>query len=257
MIEETSPLDNFLFEIIKDEKGKILDYGCGQGRFINYCHVRGLKICGADTFEGIYESWESNSDSILKIQSNKVPAEDQTFDVIVTNQVLEHIPLEAVSEVSRELTRLMSSSGFGFHIFPTKGTLVEPHVGIIGAHWLKNGSKIQRLYLQICFNLGFGFWRSEMKRGRFASKTKKEWVDESANSLQNYCFFVSSKQWEKVMKTNGFEVEKVGYLLITHIMPNSIKTQVEYLTRYKIVKNVLNILVSLRLGIILRISHKP
>jgi hypothetical protein len=255
VVEETSPLDNFLFEIVKNQQGKILDYGCGQGRFIEYCGERGLKIYGADTFEGIYQSWDSQSGSILKIQNNVVPAEDKSFEVVITNQVLEHIPPAAIFDVSRELTRLISNNGFGFHIFPTKKTLVEPHVGIVGAHWLKNGSRIQRKYLQTCFKLGFGYWRSNEKRGRYATKTCNEWVNESASALKNHCFFVSFKKWEKAIRRNGLNVENVGYLLVIFLLPKPFKTLLKLLTHYKIARTVLNILVSLRLGSILRVTR--
>ena len=120
MRPETSPLDDFLFEFIKDFKGKILDYGCGQGRFIDFCHRRGLRIFGADTFQGIYQSWESQSNSILRIEKGLVNAEDNSFEVVITNQVLEHIPPDAIFDISREITRLIALDGFGFHIFPTK-----------------------------------------------------------------------------------------------------------------------------------------
>jgi SAM-dependent methyltransferase len=254
MTQETNPLDQFLFQIIKECKGKILDYGCGQGRFIDYCHKRGLKIYGADSFEGIYQSWESQSNSILRIHDNVVPVKNKSFEVVITNQVLEHIHPDAILDVSKEIRRLIANDGFSLHIFPTKKTLIEPHVGILGAHWLKNGSSIQRRYLQIGFKLGFGYWRSEAKRDHCATKTNSVWVEESCNALQNHCFFVSLKDWRKAMQQNGLRVERVGYSLFIHALPISIKPHLEFLSRFRIVKLVLNELVSLKLGEILRIK---
>jgi len=255
MFEETSPLDAFLFEIIGNQKGKILDYGCGQGRFIDYCRVRGLAIYGADTFQGIYESWSAHSDSILKIENNVVPAKNHSFEVVISNQVLEHIPYKAVSDVSRELTRLLSSTGYGLHIFPTRKTLIEPHVGIFGAHWFKSGSTLQKIYLYICFKLGFGYWRSNEKRGRFSTKSADEWVHESLTALKNHCFYISNRHWSREIQHKGFRVENVGYLLLLFAMPKSLKSPLQLLARPKFVKRFLNTLVSMRLGVILRIMN--
>jgi 2-polyprenyl-3-methyl-5-hydroxy-6-metoxy-1,4-benzoquinol methylase len=81
MIEETSKLDDFLFNIIKNQPVKILDFGCGQGRFVEYCRTRGLKIYGADTYEGVYEAWSTESKHIFKIQNNVVPVENHKFAI--------------------------------------------------------------------------------------------------------------------------------------------------------------------------------
>jgi 2-polyprenyl-3-methyl-5-hydroxy-6-metoxy-1,4-benzoquinol methylase len=43
-------------KILKIQTGKLLDYGCGEGRFIKLCSGRGLKILGADTYDGTYNS---------------------------------------------------------------------------------------------------------------------------------------------------------------------------------------------------------
>jgi SAM-dependent methyltransferase len=190
MINEESPLDYFLFDIIKNEKEEVLDYGCGQGRFIEFCKDRNLKIFGADTYEGIYTFWNFDSDSIFKISDNRIPVGDESFRVVLSNQVLEHIPPNLVASVAREITRLIKIGGYGIRIFPTRKTIIEPHVGLFGAHWFKSGSKIQFFYLRMCHIIGFGCWRLEMKRGGKPNKTGLEWARASSESLKNHCFYV-------------------------------------------------------------------
>jgi 2-polyprenyl-3-methyl-5-hydroxy-6-metoxy-1,4-benzoquinol methylase len=147
---EISPSDIFLWQRITKHPGKILDFGCGRGRFIDFCSQNGLEIKGTDSFKGIYKGWYSDSKRILKIRNQKIPVESNSFNIVVSNQVLEHIELSESKIVVEELMRVLTKDGFGIHIFPTRLTLIEPHVGIIGAHWIRS-RRLQRYYSTFCF----------------------------------------------------------------------------------------------------------
>jgi SAM-dependent methyltransferase len=256
--QETSPLDFFLYELVKNIPGKILDYGCGEGRFISFCRERGLKVFGADSYQGIYKSWGGSDDgsNVYLIENNLTPFPNAEFQLIVSNMVFEHIQPNQVAGVAKEITRILSQNGLGINIFPTKRTFIEGHIGVPAAHLLRNQSKIQKIYLHICFLLGFGYWRSESKRGFRTTVSRNDWVKSNIENLENTIFYNSPKIWKKYFIDFGCTVENVSYLLVIFRLPEPLKSIVENLCKIILVKKILNFLVELRLGIVMKITKK-
>ncbi len=88
----------------KTSKGyKILDAGCGQGLLVEEFHRRGYDIKGMDAF---YESELVKKDNIL---NNKFA--DETFDLILCLDVIEHLQLNEQEKLIRELARICKPKG--------------------------------------------------------------------------------------------------------------------------------------------------
>jgi SAM-dependent methyltransferase len=61
-----------------------LDFGCGEGEFLNELAIRGWRVCGIDpATKHVLSAWHEMRDEI--------PA-TPTFDVIIAKHVLEHLP---------------------------------------------------------------------------------------------------------------------------------------------------------------------
>lgn len=107
--------------------GKILDYGCGSANnsifFIRY----GYDVYGVDVAENTKELIERNFEfhhidkkllnkfSIIPPDNIKLPFEDNTFDFIISNQVLYYLPSEEhIKRVLKELKRCIKPSGVVF-----------------------------------------------------------------------------------------------------------------------------------------------
>ena len=92
------------------DNGRVLDFGCGQGQLVAKGRQAGLDIVGADTWEGGYHAWAAQAQAVAKehirrIEGGKLPFPDETFDVVIANQVFEHIaePLSSLREIHRVL----------------------------------------------------------------------------------------------------------------------------------------------------------
>jgi 2-polyprenyl-3-methyl-5-hydroxy-6-metoxy-1,4-benzoquinol methylase len=90
-------------------RGAILDFGAGQGRFLQILsHLNFEKISGADLM--VKPTDISFSCDWMQADLNKkLPCEDQLFDVIVAIEVIEH--LENPRAVVKEWKRLLRPNG--------------------------------------------------------------------------------------------------------------------------------------------------
>jgi len=94
---------------------RVLDYGCGGGLVVREGIRRGYRMFGVDNFYGdeaqahtVLMKAQADELPILALGTNgKIPWPDGFFDVIISNQVIEHVAdIEfAVKEMYRVLRR--------------------------------------------------------------------------------------------------------------------------------------------------------
>jgi ubiquinone/menaquinone biosynthesis C-methylase UbiE len=87
---------------------KVLDIGCGKGGLLNYLSSMGYSnLYGIDRdTASIVEAKKAVETAIFFVgEAEKIPFKDSSFDLIVLDQVLEHLrwPLNAISEIFRVL----------------------------------------------------------------------------------------------------------------------------------------------------------
>ena len=165
---------------------KILDYGCGNGEIVEAGLEQGLEIYGVDIYtssdaERIVAGKGLLGNRILKIKDNKVDFSDGFFDLIVSNQVFEHV--ENIDAVLNEIFRILKPGGVFLTLFPSKDVWREGHCGIPFLHWFPKGSIIRYQYAFLLHSLGVGKNKSNLPR--------KEWVDYVILWLDQYCFYRS------------------------------------------------------------------
>lgn len=109
-------LSNWYFTVYKIEKGmKILELGCGTGSmWVNHKDViaKCSQVVLSDVSEGMLATAKGNIDdmdnvSYEVIDIQDIPYGDGSFDVVIANYTLYHVPdiARALSEVSRVLKR--------------------------------------------------------------------------------------------------------------------------------------------------------
>lgn len=64
------------------------------------------------------------------------PYEPHSFDVIISNQVLEHVQDHAF--VFRQIRRCLKPGGVSFHLFPLNEVVYEGHAHMPIVHWIRN-----------------------------------------------------------------------------------------------------------------------
>jgi 2-polyprenyl-3-methyl-5-hydroxy-6-metoxy-1,4-benzoquinol methylase len=91
-------------------KGRVLDFGCGDGQFVQRARHDGVDICGADVSpEAIRRARTSFPDIEVREMDDAIPFDSGTFDTITCMDVLEHI-LD-VEGILAEMRRVLKPCG--------------------------------------------------------------------------------------------------------------------------------------------------
>ena len=181
---------------------RILDFGCGPGTLVEAARGLGLDCSGADAF------YEGEQDlplvrksglfgtAIRKIEDGRVPFDDGSFDLIVSNQVLEHV--DRLDETLAELSRLIRRDGLLLFLFPTREVLREAHCGVPFLHWLeRTPSRIG--YAARWHRLGIGFDKER--------KSREEWAREAVAWMDRFVFY---RTWRDVRVLFGRRFDHVA-----------------------------------------------
>lgn len=132
---------------------KILDFGCGRCELLKNLkkEIPSATLCGVDIYMNSKEFQDLQSFKkdfhIKDIRPYEKFSFDTKFDLIITNQVLEHI--ENLKKVYNHFDHILSKEGRIIACFPVKEIYIEPHLKIPFVHWIKKSSKLQKIYIYI------------------------------------------------------------------------------------------------------------
>jgi SAM-dependent methyltransferase len=104
---------------------RILDWGCGVGVLVAEGRAAGYDVVGCD--------FDANGAhlSAIRAQDYRLPYPDHSIDVVISNQVLEHV-MDYDGSLA-ELRRVLKPGGAFLHMFPARMIPIEPHVFVPGA----------------------------------------------------------------------------------------------------------------------------
>lgn len=195
--------------------GKILDYGCGGGDVVQAGLKEGLNISGVEAFYGGSRAKEIAADrgllgvSIFPLAENySIPFSDQTFDLVVSNQVLEHV--EDLNFTLNEIYRVLKPNGKLLALFPSAEVIREGHCGIPFAHWFSEDSIFRYPYIRILRGLGLGNFTT--------GKSCRQWTLDFMEWLDKYTVYRSypdiKQSFRKAdMKIKHQEADYINYRL--------------------------------------------
>lgn len=124
---------------------EILDVGCGDGRAVKELRKRGIKAFGCDIQfkDGPYLADLVSNKLVRKIGAATTarkdiaktshdytwPWNDNKFDVVCSRAVIEHV--NNIDQFLNENYRVLKRGGIAMHYFPSKYSLIEPHIGVL------------------------------------------------------------------------------------------------------------------------------
>lgn len=169
----------------------ILDFGCGTGRIVHKLREVGYKAYGCDfKFKEYFSETESLSNlNIIRLINTapyKLPFDDNTFDIVLSDQVFEHV--QNYSETLAEISRVLKPDGSCLHILPSRYRPFEAHVFV-------PFSSIIKSYPWLVFWAKIGF-RKKSQAGLSAKETGRQ----NYNYLKTHTNYLSKKQLTKHFK---------------------------------------------------------
>ncbi len=137
---------------------RVLDYGCGAGAIVAELVRRRIDAFGCDVF---YEGGDSSAkipaeiaDRIRRMEGDAIPFDDEAFDFVVSNQVMEHV--EDLDGALAEICRVLKPGGLALSLFPDRSVWREGHCGVPLLHRFPKGSRFRVYYAAFFRALGFG-----------------------------------------------------------------------------------------------------
>lgn len=107
-----------ILNLIKPEYS-CLDYGAGRGN-VEHMNFKGLvkEMCGIDPGEEVISNPFLDDAKVLSLETNTIPYPDEKFDLIFSDNVMEHIEDTAV--VFKEISRVLKTDGVFIAKTPNK-----------------------------------------------------------------------------------------------------------------------------------------
>jgi len=188
-----------------------LDYGCGAAPIVRAAREEGLDVFGAEVF---YKGGDTKTevaklgymDTIVReIKNDRIDFPDAYFDVVVNNQVLEHI--EHLDVALREIHRVLRCGGKVLSLFPSREVWSEGHCGVPFSHRFKKGSRLRFYYVLLWRVLGKGYYKGD--------KTRTEWSRDFCEWLDAFTFYRSKNEIMQTFKRHFCQLEfiELDYLL--------------------------------------------
>lgn len=186
---------------------RVCDIGCGDGAFLSYMASclprlnpsRSFEFYGMDVAdsgvqaEGFFAAtvgrlkeahpsvdWADRLS--LMSASDPWPYPDGFFQIVTSNQVLEHVSDH--DAFMGQLYRTLSPAGVSMHLFPLKHYIWEGHIFMPLVHRIRQHDRI-RAYIKWCSQVGFGSFKAH--RDKYGMT-----LDYYAEEHADYLFFMTN-----------------------------------------------------------------
>jgi len=117
-----------------------LDIGCSSGIITRFLGDYFSMVMGMDIDQEAIQDTKANPSSphvhFLMADSMAIPFGNNTFDVIVCNQIYEHVP--DAKQMMEEIYRVLKKQGFCYFAAGNRYMIVEGHYGLPFLSWLPN-----------------------------------------------------------------------------------------------------------------------
>lgn len=152
----------------------LLEVGTGAGGIAHYFATHSQLRCEVSAVDVVDNRQVTDGYAFQQVQSVELPYSDATFDVVISNHVIEHVgDAEAQARQLTELRRVMKPGGTGYLAVPNRWMLVEPHYRLMFLSWWPRAWRTTYLRL--------------MRKGRFYD-----------------CEPLEIRQLERMLKAAGF-----------------------------------------------------
>ncbi|KAF0111144.1 MAG: Ubiquinone/menaquinone biosynthesis methylase-like protein [Chloroflexi bacterium] len=185
---------------------KVLDWGCGRGRFVLWLREKGFNAFGVDIDAEPVENGltlfkaKGYKDTPLTLipTSGRTVYADEFFDFLMSDNVLEHV--SNIQVAMDEIGRVTAANGSGYHIFPAQWQIIEGHLFMPFVHWIPQGL-FRKAVISLFVKLGI-----EPKWKELEGRSNNEKVDTYYKYSKDNIFYRRFSFVQQQFEKQGFKV---------------------------------------------------
>jgi SAM-dependent methyltransferase len=218
----------------EDRPLRILDAGCGDGYLVAYLFEnlpllmpgQPIEIYGFDVHDFEFEhqakvnawalenltsrfpeaDWNGRIASIG--MSDPWPYTDSFFDIILSNQVLEHV--KDHDAFFGEVCRTLHSYGYSVHVAPLRDCVQEVHLHLPFVHWINNRAH-QKRYVRLASRIGLSDYKRRRREPVGAVPVSvAEYAEQVSTFLHNTTNYLSYAELLALAKRHRLRIS-LGY----------------------------------------------
>lgn len=115
---------------------KMLEIGTGSGGIAHYFATHPQLRCDVTAVDVVDNRLAHEGYEYLQVEGVELPFADASFDVVITNHVIEHVgDSRAQHRHLAEVRRVMKPGGIGYLAVPNRWMLTEPHYKLKFLSW--------------------------------------------------------------------------------------------------------------------------
>lgn len=116
---------------------RMLEVGTGSGGIAHYFGTHPQLRCDVDAVDIHDNRLVTEGYRYHLVQDTQLPFADESFDVVLSNHVIEHVGGEQAQRAHlAELRRVLRPGGVGYLAVPNRWMLIEPHYKLAFLSWL-------------------------------------------------------------------------------------------------------------------------
>lgn len=128
---------------------RLLEVGTGSGGIAQYFGTHPTARFSVDAVDVIDNRLVSDAYRYTAVTDTRLPFDDDSFDVVLSNHVIEHVGDEAQQMAHlAELRRVMRADAVGYLAVPNRWMPVEPHYQVAFLSWLPRALRSPYLRLR-------------------------------------------------------------------------------------------------------------
>lgn len=207
----------------------VLELGAGAGYQARIMSEAGYGVLAIDMASSYYRAVRVHE--VVEYDGRSIPARDDTFDVVFSSNVLEHVA--EIDGLLAEMRRVLKPGGRAIHILPTTAC----RLWSIPAHYLWLGRRLAAVVRHRFTGPG----AAPKERAPRRPTSSREWLGtffplphgERGNTLTEAYYF-SRYWWTRKFREHGFVVRHIEPNRIFYTMANSMTESIGFNLRRKL-----------------------
>ena len=129
-------IERLLDLVSRTQPIRMLEVGTGSGGIAHYFGTHPTLRCEVDAVDVHDNRLITEGYRYHQVHDTQLPFADESFDVVLTNHVIEHVGNEHAQRAHlAELHRVLRPDGVGYLAVPNRWMLVEPHFKLAFLSW--------------------------------------------------------------------------------------------------------------------------